>query len=312
MNEKDDAVRVKLADKIAHWVREEGPLTTKISTLKLVKRSAPTEATSYLHEPSVCVIAQRAKRVMLGEEVYVYDEHHYLITSVDLPVVSQVIDATKKKPYLGLVLEIKRQDILKMVADKNLPSPSRKSRVNKGMAVGKISLPLLDAMIRLINLLDTPEDIPMLAPMIQQEILYRLLTGEQGPRLLQVAAAGSNSEQIAKAVDWLKKNFSSPLKIDDLAAHSGMSTSSFHQHFRSLTAMTPLQYQKRLRLNEARQLMLMKRLDAGTAGFQVGYESQSQFSREYSRFFGAPPSRDIKNLRELVPLPNTLQRQEAR
>lgn len=305
MNEESDAVRAELADKIANWARDEGPLTTKIPTMKLVRRSAPTEAISYLHEPSVCIIAQGTKRVMLGEEVYVYDEHHYLITSVVLPVISQVTDARKKKPYLGLVLEIKRQDILQMVADNDLPSPLRANQVNKGMAVGKISLQLLDTIIRLINLLDTPKDIPMLAPMIQKEILYRLLTSEQGPRLLQVAAVGSNSEQIAKAVDWLKKNFIRPLRVDDLAAYSGMSTSSFHQHFRALTAMTPLQYQKRLRLNEARQLMLMKRLDAGTAGFQVGYESQSQFSREYSRLFGSPPSRDIKNLREMVPLQNT-------
>ncbi len=312
MVKTSDAVRAKLSEKIANRVKDEGPLITEIPTLKLVKRSAPTEATSYLHEPSICFIAQGAKRVMLGEEVYVYDEHHYLVTSVDLPVTGQVTDATNQKPYFGLVLEIKKNDILQMVADNDLPSPTRATQVNKGMAVGKISLPILDAIIRLINLLDTPRDIPMLAPMIQQEILYRLLTGEQGPRLLQTAVVGSNSEQITKAVDWLKSNFRSPLKVDDLAAYSGMSTSSFHQHFRSLTAMTPLQYQKRLRLNEARQLMLLKRLDAGTAGFQVGYESQSQFSREYSRLFGSPPSRDIKNLREMVPLQDTFDRQEAR
>ena len=309
MNER---VLSKLADKIAFWARDEGPLTTEISSLKLVRRSAPTEATSYLHEPSVCVIAQGAKRVMLGEEIYVYDEHHYLITSVDLPVVSQVTEAGKEKPYLGLVLEIKRQDILHMVAENDLPAPPRLSSVSKGMAVGKISLPLLSALLRLIDLLDTPKDIPMLAPMIQREIIYRLLTGEQGPHLLQVAASGSNSDQIAKAVEWLKNNYKRPLKIDDLAAYSGMSSSSFHQHFRSLTAMTPLQYQKRLRLNEARQLMLMKRIDAGTAGFQVGYESQSQFSREYSRLFGSPPSRDIKILREMVPIKDTLEHQEVR
>ncbi len=312
MVETDDDRRSELAEKISSLTKDEGPLITEIPTLKLVRRSAPTEAASYLHEPSVCFIAQGKKRVMLGEEVYEYDEHHYLITSVDLPVIGQVTDATEKKPYLGLVLEIKRQDVLQMVADDGLPAPPRANQVNKGMAVGKISLSLVNAMIRLINLLDTPKDIPILAPMIQREILYRLLTGEQGPRLLQVAAAGSNSDQIAKAIDWLKNNFSSPLKVDDLAAFSGMSTSSFHQHFRSLTAMTPLQYQKRLRLNEARQLMLIKRLDAGAAGFQVGYESQSQFSREYSRFFGAPPSRDIKTLREMMPVQDTYGRQEAR
>jgi AraC-like DNA-binding protein len=312
MDKKEEIIRRELIEKIAGWTKDEGPLKTKIPALKLVKRSAPTEATSYLHEPSICIISQGAKRVILGEEVYVYDEHHFLINSVNLPVISQVTHAGKEKPYLGLVLEFKREDIMQMVTDGYLPSPSRARKVSKGMAVGKIFLPLLEAILRLINLLDTPEDIPMLAPLIKREILYRLLTGEQGLRLLQVAASGSNSEQIAKAVDWLKTNFSKPLKVDDLATHSGMSTSSFHQHFRSLTAMTPLQYQKRLRLNEARQLMFMQRLDAGTASFQVGYESQSQFSREYSRLFGAPPSRDIKNLLEMVPSQDTFRHQEAR
>ena len=168
------------------------------------------------------------------------------------------------------------------------------------MAVSEVSLPLLNAFQRLIDLLDQPEDIPILAPLIQREILYRLLMGEQGPRLRQMGAAGSQSHQIARAIDWLKANFSQPLRVDDLAAHARMSTSAFHHHFRALTAMSPLQFQKWLRLHEARRLMLTEHLDAATAAFQVGYESPSQFSREYNRLFGAPPLRDITSLRQLA------------
>ncbi len=167
------------------------------------------------------------------------------------------------------------------------------------MAVSEVPLPLLNAFQRLIDLLDDPESIPVLAPLVHREIFYRLLVGEQGPRLRQIVTAGSHSHQIARAIDWLKDNFKEPLRVDDLAAYSGMSTSSFHHHFRSLTAMSPLQFQKRLRLNEARQLMLTERLDAASASFQVGYESPSQFSREYNRLFGAPPLRDIRNLNQV-------------
>jgi len=158
-------------------------------------------------------------------------------------------------------------------------------------------LPLLTAFQRLIDLLAEPKDIPILAPIIQREIVYRLLVGDQGARLRQMASAGSQSQQIARAIDWLKSNFTQSLRIEDLATQVNMSTSTFHHHFRALTAMSPLQYQKWLRLNEARRLMLIERLDAATAAFQVGYESPSQFSREYSRLYGAPPLRNITNLR---------------
>jgi len=264
--------------------------------LLLSRRDAPTQPTSYMYEPSICLIAQGAKRVLLGDDTYVLDVHHFLITSVDLPTAVQIIKASQEKPYLGLILKLDRREISQLMVDSNLPPP-RAQQSSRGMAIGEVTLPLLTAFQRLIDLLAEPKDIPILAPIIQREIVYRLLVGDQGARLRQMASAGSQSQQIARAIDWLKSNFTQSLRIEDLATQVNMSTSTFHHHFRALTAMSPLQYQKWLRLNEARRLMLIERLDAATAAFQVGYESPSQFSREYSRLYGAPPLRNITNLR---------------
>jgi AraC-like DNA-binding protein len=237
--------------------------------------------------------------VLLGDDTYVLDVHHFLITSVDLPTVVQIIKASQGKPYLGLILKLDRREISQLMVDSNLPPP-RAQQSSRGMAIGEVTLPLLIAFQRLIDLLAEPKNIPILAPIIQREIMYRLLVGDQGARLRQIASTGSQSHQIAQAIDWLKSHYTLPLRIDDLAAQVHMSTSTFHHHFRALTAMSPLQYQKWLRLNEARRLMLTERLDAATAAFQVGYESPSQFSREYSRVFGAPPLRDITYLRQMA------------
>jgi AraC-like DNA-binding protein len=288
-----------LGKSIARWTDKGGLLVTAISALSLSRRDAPTQPTSYMYEPSICLIAQGAKRVLLGDDTYVLDVHHFLITSVDLPTVVQIIKASREKPYLGLILKLDRREISQLMVDSNLPSP-RAQQSSRGMAIGEVTLPLLIAFQRLIDLLAEPQDIPILAPIIQREILYRLLVGDQGARLRQIASAGSQSHQIAQAIDWLKSHYPLPLRIDDLAAQVHMSTSTFHHHFRALTAMSPLQYQKWLRLNEARRLMLTERLDAATAAFQVGYESPSQFSREYSRVFGAPPLRDITSLRQMA------------
>lgn len=293
-----EVIHAELAGRIARWTKENNTLATAIPSLTLHRWETPTEPTSYTLPPSICLIAQGAKRVMLGEDSYVYDASHFLITSVDLPVVAQIVEASREKPYLGLTLELDLRTISQLMVDSSYPLP-HKPQAGRAMAVSEVPLPLLNAFQRLIDLLDEPEDIPILAPLVQREICYRLLVGDQGPRLRQIAAAGSHSHQIARAIVWLKDNFNQPLRVDDLATYSGMSTSSFHHHFRSLTAMSPLQFQKRLRLNEARQLMLTKRLDAATASFQVGYESPSQFSREYSRLFGTPPLRDIANLRQM-------------
>jgi AraC-like DNA-binding protein len=284
-----------LAERIARWTSEESRVGTAIPALRFSRWEEPTDPTSYTLEPSICLIAQGRKRVLLGQEHYDYDAQHFLITSVDLPVVAQIVEASKERPYLGLVMQLNPREIAQLMMDSNIPAPHTK-QASRGMAVGDVSMPLLSAFLRLIDLLDEPAGIPILAPLVQREILYRLLVGEQSMRLQQIAAAGSHSHQIARAIDWLKNNFTQPFRVDDLANYTGMSTSSLHHHFRTLTAMSPLQFQKRLRLNEARRLMLTEHLDAGTAAFQVGYESPSQFSREYSRLFGAPPLRDIKAL----------------
>jgi transcriptional regulator GlxA family with amidase domain len=196
-------------------------------------------------------------------------------------------------------LKLDQREISQLMVDSNLPL-SRPQQSSRGMAVGEVTLPLLTAFQRLIDLLAEPKDIPILAPIIQREIFYRLLVGDQGARLRQMASSGSQSQQITRAIDWLKDNFTRPLRIDDLATQVNMSTSTFHHHFRTLTAMSPLQYQKWLRLNEARRLMLIENQDAATVAFQVGYESPSQFSREYGRLFGAPPLRDIISLRQMT------------
>lgn len=290
-----------LAASIARWTTGCGRLDTEISALALARRDAPTEPISHMYEPSICLVAQGAKQVLLGSDTYVYDVRHFLITCVDLPTVVQVIKASREKPCLSLLLKLDRREISQLMVDSHLPPP-RAHQSSRGMATGEVTLPLLSAFQRLIDLMAEPKDIPILAPIIQREILYRLLVGDQGARLRQIASAGSQSQQVARAIDWLKSNFTRPLRIDDLASQVNMSPSTFHHHFRTLTSMSPLQYQKWLRLNEARRLMLTENTDAATAAFNVGYESPSQFSREYSRLFGAPPLRDITNLRQIAPI----------
>ena len=296
-NKELGAALEALGKSIARWTDKSDRVVTAIPGLILARRDKPSEPVSILYEPRICVIAQGAKRVQLGDDAYVYDTHHFLVTSVDLPTFVQVIKASREKPYLGLVLNIDQREISQLMVDSNLPPP-RPQQSSRGMATGEVTLPLLTAFQRLIDLLAEPKDIPILAPVIQREIFYRLLVGDQGARLRQMASAGSQSQQIARAINWLKSNFTQPLRIDDLAAQVNMSTSTFHHHFRAVTAMSPLQYQKWLRLNEARRLLLAEKQDATTAAFQVGYESPTQFSREYRRFFDEPPSRDITSLRQ--------------
>ncbi len=301
-SEKDDtAVAIDTLVKHIAILTEGGELqTTTLPGLSLFRRQEPTEPVTGMYEPSICLVAQGAKRVRLGDETYIYDAQHYLLTSVHLPTVVQVIEASPERPYLGLRLMLDLREVSRLMADNNLPPP-RSQQSSRGMSTGKVTQPLVSAFLRLIDLLNNERDIPILAPLIQREIIYRILEGDQGVRLRQIAASGSQSQQIAHAIEWIKCNFSQPLRIDNLAKRASMSTSTFHHHFRAMTALSPVQYQKQLRLQEARRLMLMDRLDASTAGFRVGYESASQFSRDYSRQFGAPPLRDINNLRQMVP-----------
>src|SRR6185369_15993196 len=297
-NSMENAIEA-LGKSIARLTEKGDLFTTAIPGLSLFRRIEPTEPITGMYEPSVCMVAQGAKRVILGDDTFVYDAHHYLITSVNLPTVVQIIEASPERPYLGLRLKFDLREISQMMVDSNLPKP-RTQQSSRGMATGEVTLPLLTAIQRLIDLLADQQDIPILAPIIQREIIYRLLVGDQGERLRQIATAGSQSQQIAKAIGWLKNNYALAISMDDLAAQANMSTSTFHHHFRSLTALSPLQYQKQLRLQEARRLMLTERIDAANAAFQVGYESPSQFSREYNRMFGAPPLRDISSLRQRI------------
>lgn len=293
-----EAALEALGKDIARWTGDGELFEADVPGLSLFRRDEPTEPTCGMYEPCICVIAQGAKRVMLGDDSFVYDAHHFLITSVHLPTVVQIVTASPEKPCLGLALKLDLREVSQLMVDSNLPQP-RPQQSSRGMATGEVTPALLAAFQRLIDLLAEEKDIPILAPIIQREIIYRLLVGDQGARLRQIASAGSQSHQIARAIDWLKGNFTQPLRIDELAAQVRMSTSTFHHHFRSMTALSPLQFQKQLRLQEARRLMLSEHLDAATAAFNVGYESPSQFSREYNRLFGAPPSRDITALRRM-------------
>ncbi|MDF4589229.1 AraC family transcriptional regulator [Vibrio parahaemolyticus] len=287
----------KLGKLIDRWTGNANQYDTPISGLRLSRWTTPTPPTSYTHNPSICLIAQGRKRVLLGEESFIYDANHFLISSIDLPIIANIIEASEEQPYLGLIMELDLTEISQLIVDSELAFIQSKE-AQKGIAVGELSESLLDAFVRLAELLDEGQNIKILAPIIKREIFYRLLMSEQGTRLHQIVTAGSHSHQIAKAIDWLKNNFVKPLSVGDLASYTGMSKSSFYTHFRSMTSMTPLQFQKKLRLSEARRLMLTENLDAIAATFKVGYESPSQFSREYSRLFGAPPSKDIKSLRE--------------
>lgn len=290
-------IQQALASSIARWTADCDELRTDVPGLSLFSYAHPTEPRPGLHEPSICLIAQGVKRIHLEDETFEYDAHHYLLASVYLPTTYQLISASPEEPYLGLVLKFDMRELSQLMIDSNLPTP-RTRNVDRGMTTGEVTLPLLGAFQRLVALLDAPEDIPILAPMLHREILYRLLMGDQGVTLRQIASAGSRSHQVARAIDWLKTNYSQQLRIEKLAEMANMSSSSLHNHFRSMTSLSPLQYQKHLRLQEARRLMLAEDLDATRAAFEVGYESSSQFSREYSRLFGAPPLRDITRLRQ--------------
>ncbi len=282
-----------LAGLVERLTGKDGIHPTAIGDLTLFRYSAPTEPVCVLHEPSLCLIAQGSKDVLLAEEVYRYGTAHFLLVSVDLPVAARVIEASPEMPYLGLRIALDSAVVGELVAD---VLDQREVPPARALVVSPVEPPLLDAVGRLLTLLGCPSDLPALAPLVLREIAYRLLTGEQGPRLRQIATGDGQARRVTRAIRWLKEHFSEPLRIADLAREARMSPSALHQHFKAVTAISPLQYQKRLRLQEARRLMMGKGLDAAEAGFRVGYESPSQFSREYRRLFGAPPRRDVESL----------------
>jgi len=288
--------RKELARKIAFFVGSKERLITEVPGLLLSRRTAPTAPASATYEPSLAVVAQGRKRADLAGTTFIFDESRYLLTSLDLPVICNVIDASEEVPYLCFVLKLEMPVVRELLSREEIQAPDAPSD-RPAMATGETTAELLAACCRLVDLLNTPQDIPFLSGLIQREIIYRILRGPEGARLRAIATLGDQSHRTAKAIAWVRANYAKPLRVEDLAKIAGMGVSTLHHHFRALTAMSPLQYQKQLRLQAARERMLMDGLDAASAAFEVGYESASQFNREYSRFFGQPPIRDIRTLR---------------
>ncbi|WP_130905062.1 MULTISPECIES: AraC family transcriptional regulator [unclassified Pseudomonas] len=286
----------RLAQFIAAQISKPGDYGTAITGLGFFRREHPAPPIVCMVEPSIILIARGEKQLWVGGEGYLYDTSRFLITSLDLPANSEVLTASPEQPCLGLTLKLDLRMLAELIAQSDLP-PTRDRSVAKGVGIGSVSPAILASFERLLALLEEPESIPVLAPLIQREIHYRLLQSDQASRLRQITSVDGQGYRIAKAIDWLKLNYTSALRVDELAARVQMSAPTFHHHFRQLTAMSPLQYQKWLRLNEARRLMLNEHQDVSGAAFKVGYESPSQFSREYSRLFGVPPKRDIAMLR---------------
>ncbi|MDR3750167.1 MAG: AraC family transcriptional regulator [Terracidiphilus sp.] len=293
------AMRAALARKIAARTAAEADNRTEIPELSLYRRSEPSPCNSATYEPSLVVFVQGKKRIDLGGTTYLCDDSNFLLTSIDLPVVSQVIGATPEAPILGLILRLEMAMVREILSQEEFHF-SEAAFDARGMALGTTTIELVDACSRLVNLLNTPEDIPFLSRLVEREIIYRLLRSPQGQHLRAIATLGEQSHRTAKVVSWLRMNFAKPLRVEELAAMAQMGVSTLHHHFRSLTAMSPLQYQKQLRLHVARERMLADGMDAASAAFEVGYESASQFNREYSRFFGQPPMRDIKSRRQEI------------
>jgi AraC-like DNA-binding protein len=286
-----------LARAVARIAQSDGDYLTAIPELSVHRRSATTEPMHCLYGFGVGITVSGQKRVALGEEVFDYSAGQSLLTTADLPVVTHITRASAAQPFMGLMLRLDPRAIVQMAADMALPQPTRDCSY-RAMSLGDLDPTLLGAVTRLVALLDEPRLMPQLAPLLQREILVRLLAGRHGPQLQRLVAVGSPSQQVVQSMAWLKMNFTRPVLADDLAASVHMSPSTFRQHFRAVAGMSPMQYLKQLRLQEARQLMLNQGIDAGTAGVRVGYESASQFSREYARLFGAPPLRDIRRMRE--------------
>ncbi len=293
----------ELATLIARFATADGDLMTPIDGLFIGRRSSPSEPIHKGQHACFALVVQGAKSVTVGADTHHYGVGTCMVVTLDLPVVSRVTEATPEVPQLGVGMLINAERLREVIArlpvsQSGAPHPALTPAPPRGISVNQAAPELLDAMIRLLRLLDTPSDIPAMAPLVEQEILYRLLTGPDGPRLLAIARADTPGNRIARAVNWLREHYARPLRVEDLASETGMSVSSLHHHFKAVTALTPLQYQKQLRLHEARRLMLLESCDAGTAGHRVGYLSPSQFSREYSRLYGRPPARDMDRLRE--------------
>jgi AraC-like DNA-binding protein len=293
---RERAARTELAERIVRHVAEEGRIEAAPG-LYLFRYSSPTGPLYSVSEPSFCVVVQGSKELFLGGQRYRYDASRYLLVSAEVPAVGHIIEASKERPYLAVRLTLDPALVTAVLTEATLLAARSYAPV-KAVAVSRLEADLLDSVLRIVRLIDAPRDYGVLAPLATREIVYRLALGDQGRRLRQVAAVDGHAPRIARAIERLRKDFDKPLRITSLARQLGMSVSGFHHHFKAVTAMSPLQFQKQLRLQEARRLLLAGHVDAATAGYQVGYDDPSHFSREYKRHFGQPPLRDVERLRE--------------
>jgi AraC-like DNA-binding protein len=284
---------------ISKYSNGDGIHATPVAGMRCIKTSVPGVGMPAIYNPSLCVIVQGSKQVLLEDEVYHYGPSQFLVVSVDLPLVGKVLAARTDQPYLCVQIDLDSRLLSELLAQSATTRPMASSTM-RGLFVGNLDSATLDAVLRLVRLLETPTDIATLAPLVMREIHYRMLSGVHGQAVVQMAISGSNMQKIAEVIRVMKANLSLPVRIENLAEMAHMSPSSFHHHFKTITAMSPLQYQKHLRLTEARQIMLAEHTDAASTAYRVGYESASQFSREYARMFGAPPLRDIEALRSLT------------
>ncbi len=295
--QRAQAGRDELVERVARAVREDGAVEAP-GGLRLLRQSSPTPEDHGVSSPAFCVIAQGSKEVLLGDDCYRYDANRYLITAAALPTATRVTEASEERPYLGVVLGLDPTLVGSVMVEAGHPAPGDRAAV-RAFVVSPLDSGLLDAVLRVLRLLDSPaEEARFLRPLVTREIVFRLLKGEQGGRLRQIAVLGGHAHRIARAIERLREDFDRPLRIEDIARESGMSVSGFHHHFKAVTAMSPLQFQKRMRLQEARRLMLGEDLDASSAGHRVSYGDASHFPREYKRHFCAPPMRDVARLRE--------------
>ncbi|GIP51077.1 AraC family transcriptional regulator [Paenibacillus vini] len=299
MDEWFEKQRREMLRIIEKFTPEDGTHDTKVPGLRLIRSSRLSEPVYSVYEPSLCVVAQGSKVVMLGQEVYQYDPSSYLTASVHLPITGQVVGASSESPYLSLQILFDMNQMLDVIqVSGEVIRPEKET--SRGLRVSRVNDTLLDAVLRLLKLVETPRDIPVLAPYIMREIIYRVLQNENSAALMQFAMTGSHAHRIAGVVEKLNREFAQPLRVEELAAEARMSASSLHEYFKQVTGMSPIQFQKQIRLQEARRLLFSGSIDAAEAAFQVGYESPSHFSREYARMFGMPPVRDVRRLRSSI------------
>lgn len=286
----------KLKDRLMELMPTAQRMNSAVEGLALLRREAPSMGESCFYRPLVGVTVQGRKRSMVANNEYVYGDGCCIVTGVDMPSINEILEASPERPYLAVSLTLDRYLITQLAAEVPPPAYTRPEDYS-GVGVNNPTPELLDSLFRLLALLDTPERIPVLSPLIIREIHYHVLTGPLGRCVRSISSQGTPSNQVAEAITWLRANFREPLVIENLAGLVHMAESTFHRHFRKVTSISPLQFQKRLRLFEAQRLMLAENMDASTAALDVGYESATQFSREYKREFGEPPHRDINRMR---------------